>query len=152
MPQNCLVHLLFFKWYFRHHNENWLLYDLPQLTLPMTKMFTSLVAKLLPVLSLTCTTSKEPGCLSLLMIVPIRPKLAPPVTMHMAPIYTEERDYLGWVIKKRSDNRSTRIKALLTNQIQTWWTLKFCLCPVQHGQSHWPWSEDQGNEWCGHHG
>lgn len=55
------------------------------LTLPMTKMLESLVAKLLPVLSLTCTTSKEPGWRSLLVITPIRPKLAPPVTMHRLP-------------------------------------------------------------------
>lgn len=55
------------------------------LTLPMTKMLESLVAKLLPVLSLTCTTSKEPGWRSLLVMTPIRPKLAPPVTMHRLP-------------------------------------------------------------------
>lgn len=57
------------------------------LTLPMTKMLESLVAKLLPVLSFTCTTSKEPGCLSRLVMTPIRPKLAPPVTMHMLPTH-----------------------------------------------------------------
>lgn len=53
----------------------------------MTKMLESLVAKLLPVLSLTCTTSKEPGCLSRLVMTPIRPKLAPPVTMHRLPTH-----------------------------------------------------------------
>lgn len=56
-------------------------------TLPITKMLESLVAKLLPVLSFTCTTSKEPGCLSRLVMTPIRPKLAPPVTMHRLPTH-----------------------------------------------------------------
>lgn len=55
------------------------------LTLPIMKMLVSLVAKLLPVLSLTCTTSNEPGWRSLLVITPIRPKLAPPVTIHKLP-------------------------------------------------------------------
>ena len=58
----------------------------PRLTLPITKMFESRVAKLLPFASFTWTTSKEPGCLSRFVITPILPRLAPPVTMHRLPI------------------------------------------------------------------
>ena len=36
-------------------------------------------------ITLTCTISKEPGCLSLCMMVPTRPVLRPPVTMHKFP-------------------------------------------------------------------
>ena len=37
------------------------------------------------VCTLTWTMSKDPGCLSLLMMVPTRPVLRPPVTMHKLP-------------------------------------------------------------------
>lgn len=81
----------------------------PVLTLPMTKMLESLVAKLFPVLSLTCTTSKEPGCFSLLVITPIRPKLAPPVTMQTLPIYTGKGNRDGQ-LKHKNKKRKTKFK------------------------------------------
>lgn len=67
-------------------------------TFPMTKMLDSLVAKLFPVLSLTWTTSKEPGWRSLLVITPIRPKLAPPVTMHKFAEETKSNLYLTFTL------------------------------------------------------
>ena len=44
-----------------------------------------LMIKINQKLTLTCTISKEPGCLSLCMMVPTRPVLRPPVTMHKFP-------------------------------------------------------------------
>lgn len=44
-----------------------------------------LVAKVCPVVSRTCTMSKEPGCRSRDTMVPTRPKFLPPVIMHRFP-------------------------------------------------------------------
>ena len=43
------------------------------------------MANVCPSESLTCTISKDPGCLSLWVTVPTRPKLRPPVIIHKFP-------------------------------------------------------------------
>ena len=48
------------------------------LPVPITKLLESWTAKLLPLASFTWATSKEPGCLSLSVIIATLPKLAPP--------------------------------------------------------------------------
>ncbi|KAG1681491.1 hypothetical protein GQR58_011757 [Nymphon striatum] len=49
---------------------------------PIIKTLWRRVANMCPSASLMCTMSNEPGCLSLLVMMPTRPKLCPPVIMH----------------------------------------------------------------------
>lgn len=56
---------------------------------------THLVAKVCPAASLIWTMSKEPGCLSLLVITPTRPKLRPPVSIQRFPVW-KIQPYKNW--------------------------------------------------------
>jgi hypothetical protein len=53
--------------------------------LPITKTLPILVAKCFSLVSLICTTSTDPGCFSMLVIIPTLPTLFPPVMYTMFP-------------------------------------------------------------------
>ena len=61
----------------------------------MMKTYPILVAKVWPLASLTWTMSKDPGCLSLDMMVPTLPVFLPPVTMHRLP---ESNLIVSWIL------------------------------------------------------